>query len=226
MYQPILENRVLDHGLLSLVEVWGHDYSPAYAARTSYRRDANEFTDEQNQKLIQYLYKHNHTTPLEFCGAVFFCVMPIFVARQWVRHRTASINEESLRYIDARNEFYVPARERMQRQSEDNKQGSSSQLVEAPEVCQELIRASCERSFRDYEVLLQEGLAKELARGVLPLNTYTSWMWACDMNNILKFLTLRCDPHAQYEIRAYADTMRDQLSLVFPTLIAAWESSR
>lgn len=216
---PIDERDVLDFGKIALMEVWGGNHSPAVAARTSYRSDANQHTDEQNDKLIRYLMKHNHSTPLEFCGAVFYCVMPIFVARQWVRHRTASINEESLRYVEARREFYIPQLDRMQKQSTSNKQGSSPECIGSPESAATLMRDSNLRAFDTYDQLLDMGLARELARSVLPLSTYTAWYWACDMNNILKFLHLRLDTHAQYEIRVYAEAMAEMLTKQFPTIM-------
>lgn len=199
--QPISEIKVLDHGVVALMDVYGDNHRPAIAARTSYRKDASDYTDEQNERLISYLVKHRHTTPLEFCGATFFMVMPIFVARQLVRHRTASINEESLRYVDARNQFYLPELDRMQKQSKTNKQGSAPELVDDPAYCQEIIERAALQAYSEYDTLLMLGLAKELARIVLPLNTYTAWYWSCDLHNILHLLSLRLDPHAQWECR-------------------------
>ena len=205
------------------MDTYGDNHRPAVAARTSYRREAAEYTDEQNEKLIAYLVKNRHTTPLEFCGATFFMVMPIFVARQLVRHRTASINEESLRYVDARNEFYVPTVEECLKQSQTNKQGAGDEPVDDPEAVRKAIAAANNRAYRSYLDLLEMGLTKELARGVLPLNTYTGWYWCCDLHNILHLLTLRTHEHAQRQTRAYALAMLELLRPVFPAVIAAWE---
>jgi thymidylate synthase (FAD) len=152
--------------------------------------------------------------------------LPIFVARQLVRHRTASINEVSYRYVTAAREFYVPAEDRMQRAAENNKQGSSSQIVDDPKHCLAMIEAAGDFAFNFYENLLAEGLAPELARTVLPCGTYTEWYWQCDLHNTLGMLALRLDPHAQYEIRVYAEAMLALLRPVYPTIIAAWEATR
>lgn len=220
---PISETKVLDHGILALESYWGDDLKPARIARTSFRNSDASKTQEENERLIKYLYGHQHNTPFEFCGAVFYCVMPIFVARQWVRHRSASINEESLRYVDARREVYIPAEDRCQKQSTSNKQGSALELVDNPHLVQALIRRNAEECFHNYEQLLAQGLAKELARSVLPLGLYTGWYWQANLRMILNFLSLRTDSHAQYEIRAYADAMLEMLRPIFPTVIRAWE---
>ena len=216
---------VLDYGFVALVDVMGHDRTPAQTARTSFR-NRKERTEDEDAKLTSYLVRHRHTTPLEFCQIRFYHKMPIFVARQLVRHRTASINEVSYRYVQAAREFYVPVGERMQRKAETNKQGSSSQIVDDPLGCNRLMVQSCNASFDAYEALLTKGLAPELARSVLPCGTYTEWYWQCDLHNTLHMLALRLDPHAQYEIRVYAEAMLALLRPVFPTIIDAWESSR
>lgn len=213
---------VLDHGFVVLADVMGDDRLPARVARTSFNNASKERNEEQDAKLTKYLVSHGHNTPLEFCQLRFYAKMPIFVARQWVRHRTASINEISLRYVDASEEFYIPAWERMQRQSESNKQGSGSELVPDPTYCREVFLKACSASFRAYDTLLNEGLSKELARSVLPLGTYTEWYWQTDLHNFLHFCKLRTDPHAQYEIRVYAEAMLAQAESIFPTIIAAW----
>jgi thymidylate synthase (FAD) len=221
----ISEISVLDHGFVALVDVMGHDRTPAQTARTSFR-NRKDRTEDEDAKLTSYLVRHKHTTPLEFCQVRFYHKMPIFVARQLVRHRTASINEVSYRYVQAAREFYVPALDRMQRKAETNKQGSSSEIVDYPEVCAAMIRGACGHAFDIYEGLLHRGLAPELARSVLPCGTYTEWYWQCDLHNTLHMLALRLDPHAQYEIRVYAEAMLALLRPVFPTIIDAWESSR
>lgn len=224
--QPIDERKVLDHGVVALMDTYGDNHRPAVAARTSYRADADEYGDYENERLIRYLVNHRHTTPLEFCGATFFMVMPIFVARQLVRHRTASINEESLRYVEAREEFYLPAPERFQKQSQTNKQGSAPEVIDGALAARALMDESARASYGAYCALLETGLAKELCRLVLPLSTYTGWYWSNDLHNILHLLSLRLDPHAQYECRVYAEAMLDLLRPVFPAVISAWEEYR
>lgn len=224
--QPIAEVKVLDHGVVALMDFWGDDNRPATAARTSYRRDASEYTDEQNAKLTRYLLKNHHNTPVEFCGAQFYMELPLFVSAQLVRHRTASINQESFRYVEAREVFYVPADERMQKQSQTNKQGSAPELVDDVKHCKRLIQDAQTFAFETYRTLIEEGLAKELARTVLPVSTYTAWYWQANLHNIFHLFGLRLDPHAQHECRIYAQAMLDLLRPVFPTVIQAWEESR
>ena len=220
------EIQVLDHGYVALVDTWGGDRRPAQTARTSYR-NRTERTEAEDAKLTDYLIRNRHTTPIEFCQALWYMKLPIFVARQLVRHRTASINEVSYRYVQAAREFYVPASDRMQRKAETNKQGSSSQVVvDDPDECGRMIVSSCNASFDMYEALLGQGLAPELARSVLPCGTYTEWYWLCDLHNTLHMLGLRLDPHAQYEIRVYAEAMLSLLRPVYPTIIASWERMR
>lgn len=216
----------LDHGYVALVDVMGDDRTPARCARTSFRNANAERTEEQDAKLTDYLVRNRHTTPIEFNQVRFYMKMPIFVARQLVRHRTASINEVSYRYVTAAREFYVPALERMQRKSESNKQGSSSEVVENPQHCRDMIGTAGDLAFNMYENLLREGLAPELARVVLPCGTYTEWYWQNDLHNTLAMLRLRLDPHAQYEIRVYAEAMLALLRPVFPTIIDAWSRTR
>lgn len=219
------EIKCLDHGYVALVDVMGDDRTPAKCARTSFRNTAAARTIEQDAKLTDYLVRNKHTTPIEFCQVRFYMKLPIFVARQLVRHRTASINEVSYRYITAAREFYVPDLDRMQRKSESNKQGSSMELVADPRYCDNVIYDACTTAFDSYEKLLKEGLAPELARIVLPCGTYTEWYWQNDLHNTLHMLKLRLDPHAQYEIRVYAEAMLELLRPVFPTIIASWEKA-
>lgn len=218
------EIKVLDYGYVALTDVMGDDRTPARTARTSFR-NKKERTPEEDSRLTDYLIRNHHNTPVEFCQARFYMKMPIFVARQLVRHRTASINEVSYRYVTAAREFYVPAFDRMQKKAENNKQGSSVELVDDPVNCQLLIAAAGNAGFDAYEQLLAKGLAPELARTVLPCGTYTEWYWQNDLSNILKTLKLRLDPHAQYEIRVYAQAMLDLLRPVFPTIINSWEKT-
>src|SRR5690348_10177521 len=164
--------KCLDHGFVALVDTMGDDRTPARTARTSFLNKA-ERTEEEDAKLTRYLVRNKHTTPIEFCQAKFYMKMPIFVARQLVRHRTASINEVSYRYVTAAREFYVPEMARMQKKAENNKQGSSSEMVDDPAKCWFLFQESGNKAFDVYEQLLAEGLAPELARSVLPCGTYT-----------------------------------------------------
>jgi len=214
----------LDHGYVALVDTMGDDRTPARTARTSFR-NKEERTEEADAKLTRYLISHKHNTPLEFNQVRFYVKLPIFVARQFVRHRTASINEVSYRYVQAAREFYIPELDRMQKQSKDNKQGSGSEIVEAPSRCRQLIEDACNSAFYSYEELLDNGLAAELARIVLPVGTYTEWYFQQDLHNLLHMLRLRLDHHAQYEIRVYAQAMLDLIEPLFPTIVAAWKSS-
>ena len=219
------EIKVLNHGYVALVDTMGDDRTPAQTARTSYR-NRKERTAEEDAKLTDYLVRHKHTTPLEFCQLLFYMKLPIFVARQLVRHRTQSINEVSLRYVTAVREFYVPEDDRLNKKSDTNKQGSSAEIVERPELCSELIRTAGDCAFETYENLLAEGLAPELARIVLPLSTYTEWYCQWDLHNFLHMIGLRTDPHAQYETRLYAEAMLKLAEQVYPNIIAAWRRSR
>ena len=222
------ENEIhcLDFGYVALTDAMGDDRTPARTARTSYRNADQERTEGQDARLTDYLIRNKHTTPLEFVQLRFYVKMPIFVARQMIRHRTASVNEISYRYVQACREFYVPTLDRMQRKADDNKQGSSSQIVDRPQLCSDVIRATCNNAFDSYEMLLSLGLAPELARTVLPLGTYTEWFQQWDMHNFLHMLNLRLDSHAQYEIRVYAQAMHDLVQRRFPTIIASWGRNR
>jgi thymidylate synthase (FAD) len=212
------EVKCLNGGFVALVDAWGDDRKPARIARCSFRNH-EERSEEDDHKLTRYLVRNRHTTPIEFCHCEFYMKMPISVARQLVRHRTASIDEVSLRYVQATREFYVPDRERLHKQSQINKQGSSDELVEFPDRVLDIWEESCHRSFDAYETLLDLGLAKELARNVLPLGTYTEWYWQNDLHNTIHLLNLRLDPHAQMEARIYARAMYDLLTPVFPVLL-------
>lgn len=221
--ETVKEIACLDHGYVALVGTMGDDRTPARCARTSFRNANAECSEEQDAKLTAYLVKHRHTTPLEFCQVRFYMKMPIFVARQLVRHRTASINEVSYRYVKAERLFYVPAADRCQAPSASNKQGSSSDLCDDPEAVRDIFMRAGNAAFDHYESLLRYNLAPELARSVLPVGTYTEWYWQNDLHNTLHMLRLRLDPHAQYEIRVYAEAMLALLRPVFPTIVASWE---
>ena len=218
------EQCLLNAGLCALVSVDGNDLTPVEAARTSYRSFTDDYEKEENENLIDYLIRKNHSTPLEFASATFYMIMPIFIARQLVRHRTASINEESLRYVEARKEFYIPCKSECKTQSKTNKQGSSTQFVEEPDYVIKLIKYAGETSHVAYESLLDTGLSKELCRTVLPLGQYTGWYWKANLRNIFGLLQLRLDTHAQEQVRVYAKSMLEQLEPYFPVCIAAWKN--
>jgi thymidylate synthase (FAD) len=179
----------------------------------------------QDRGLIRYLMRHRHTTPLEMVEFKFHCKMPIFVARQWVRHRTANINEYSLRYSEARDEFYIPELDQIHYQSSINKQGRAADDV--PEELKEKIRRYFQelssKSYQVYEELNEAGIARELARAILPVNLYTEWYWKNDLHNIMHFLFLRMDDHAQYEIRVYAKAMAKIVKEKTPIAYEAFE---
>jgi thymidylate synthase (FAD) len=216
LFHPV---RVLDHGFVRVIDYMGDDAAIVQAARVSYGRGTRRVQEDTG--LIRYLMRHRHTTPFEMCEIKFHIKLPIFVARQWIRHRTASINEYSARYSILDKEFYLPAPEHLAAQSATNRQGRGDVLAgeEAAEVLH-LLRDDAERTYAHYSVMLNEGehadparrgLARELARMNLTLNTYTQWYWKTNLHNLFHFLSLRADAHAQYEIRVYADVMIDTL---------------
>lgn len=216
---------VLDHGYVRLVDHMGSDLSVVRAARVSYDAAwrAGEDTGS-DRRLINYLWAHRHSTPFEAVTLTFEVHAPIFVFRQWHRHRTWSFNELSARYRELPEEFYVPALDQICVQSQNNKQGRAEQLPwEEALLAQHSIRLAGEEAFRRYRGLLDAGVARELARSVLPVSTYSTMFATVNLLNLLKFLTLRCDPHAQYEIRVYADAMRELARQVAPVCVEAWE---
>ena len=198
----------------------GGDNAIVQAARVSYGQGTSKVS--QDRGLIRYLMRHRHTTPFEMVEFKFHCKMPIFVARQWVRHRTANINEYSLRYSEARDEFYFPDPEHIQFQSALNKQGRSGEVpLELKQKVLDYFKEISERSFTMYQELNEAGIARELARSLLPVNIYTEWYWKNDLHNLLHFIGLRSDSHAQYEIRVYSDAMAESVKAVAPF---AWEA--
>ncbi|TGN68148.1 FAD-dependent thymidylate synthase [Paracoccus liaowanqingii] len=203
---------VLDHGLVRVVDYMGDDAAICQAARVSYGTGTKSVQNDEG--LIRYLMRHWHSTPFEMCEVKFHVKLPVFVARQWIRHRTANVNEYSARYSILDREFYLPAPDQLAAQSAQNNQGRGEVLAgdEAQRVL-DLLREDAMRSYDHYEAMLsqdgQQGLARELARMNLPANIYTQWYWKVDLHNLLHFLRLRADAHAQYEIRAYADLMCD-----------------
>ncbi len=228
---------VLDHGFVRVVDYMGDDAAIVQAARVSYGRGTKSVRSDEG--LIRYLMRHRHSTPFEMCEIKFHIKLPVFVARQWIRHRTANVNEISARYSVLDKEFYVPAPENLAAQSKINRQGRGHVLegAEAAEVLAQ-IKQQSSQSYDDYlrflnqdddgEVIDAErhGLARELARMRLPLNVYTQWYWKIDLNNLFHFLSLRGDPHAQYEIRAYADAMIELVKAWVPLAAGAFEDYR
>ena len=212
--------KCLDKGFVRLVDSMGGDDAIVQAARVSYGQGTSKVS--QDRGLIRYLMRHRHTTPFEMVEFKFHCKMPIFVARQWVRHRTANINEYSLRYSEARDEFYFPDPEHIQFQSALNKQGRSGEVpLELKQKVLDYFKEISERSFTMYQELNEAGIARELARSLLPVNIYTEWYWKNDLHNLLHFIGLRSDSHAQYEIRVYSDVMAKSVKAVAPF---AWEA--
>jgi thymidylate synthase (FAD) len=224
---------VLDHGFVRVIDYMGDDGAIVQAARVSYGRGTKRVSEDKG--LINYLMRHRHTTPFEMCEIKYHVKLPIFVARQWIRHRTANVNEYSARYSILDNEFYIPAPENLAAQTTTNRQGRGD-LVEgkAARRVLDLLRDDAERAYAHYAEMLNEdeagtlqdpswpGLARELARMNLSLNFYTQWYWKTDLYNLLHFLGLRADPHAQYEIRAYAEIMLDTVERWVPLAHAAF----
>ena len=212
--------KCLDKGFVRLVDSMGGDDAIVQAARVSYGQGTSKVS--QDRGLIRYLMRHRHTTPFEMVEFKFHCKMPIFVARQWVRHRTANINEYSLRYSEARDEFYYPDPEHIQFQSAFNKQGRMGEVpADLKQKVQNYFKEISEKSFGIYLELNEAGVARELARAILPVNLYTEWYWKNDLHNLLHFIGLRSDSHAQYEIRVFSDAMADSVKAVAPF---AWEA--
>ena len=212
--------KCLDKGFVRLVDSMGGDDAIVQAARVSYGKGTSKVS--QDRGLIRYLMRHRHTTPFEMVEFKFHCKMPIFVARQWVRHRTANINEYSLRYSEARDEFYYPDPKHIQLQSALNKQGRTGKIPKKlTDKVLQYFKEISERSFEMYQELNEAGLARELIRAILPVNLYTEWYWKNDLHNLLHFISLRSDSHAQYEIRVFSDAMAESVQKVAPF---AWEA--
>lgn len=212
---------VLDHGFISLVDYMGTDEDIERAARVSYGAGTRKVSETRG--LIRYLRRHKHTTPTEMVELKFHCSMPIFVARQWIRHRTASVNEYSGRYSLMPLIFYEPKKGQFQFQSKDNKQGREGNpldemYIEALKRWGEVRR----RTARDYNWLVEGDIARELSRIDLPLSTYTQWYWKIDLHNLMGFLTLRCDSHAQWEFQQFANIMAGMLKRLVPHSYEAW----
>lgn len=216
---------VLDHGFIRLVDYMGSDASVVQAARVSYGGGTRSVSDDTG--LIRYLLRHQHTTPFEMCELKLHVKLPIFVARQWIRHRTANVNEYSGRYSIIDNEFYVPSADALAEQSHSNRQGRGRALrPDAAARVQKAIRSDAERAYASYEQLLgdddEPGLARELARIGLSVNFYTQWYWKIDAHNLMHFLALRADAHAQYEFRVYAEVILQLFKLWMPITYQAF----
>ena len=228
---------VLDHGFIRVVDYMGDDTSIVQAARVCYGRGTKKVSTDAG--LIKYLMRHWHSTPFEMCEIKYHVKLPIFIARQWIRHRTANVNEYSARYSILDKEFYLPAKEHLAAQSKSNRQGRGDVLEgEQAKKVLDLLKNDAERTYDNYETMLNErydgsiidqngvGLARELARMNLTLNTYTQWYWKTDLLNLMNFLRLRADHHAQYEIRTYADAMLDTLKRWVPITYDAFMDYR
>ena len=234
LYKPF---DVLDHGFVRVIDYMGDDSAIVQSARVSYGKGTKKISNDKG--LIKYLMRHRHSTPFEMCEIKFHIKLPIFIARQWIRHRTANVNEYSARYSILDKEFYIPSIENVAAQSVVNNQGRGEVLSteEASEVIS-ILKKDAEQTYANYESLLNEnsegealdsskpGVARELARMNLTLNTYTQWYWKIDLNNLLHFLALRADAHAQYEIRVYADIMLDIVKKWVPITYEAFEDYR
>jgi len=217
------EYKCLDKGFVRLVDYMGGDESIVQAARVSYGAGTKSVNEDRG--LIRYLMRHLHTTPFEMVELKFHCKLPIFVARQWIRHRTANVNEYSGRYSIMKDEFYVPSADTIHFQSQKNKQGRDETEVPAEtrqQIIDELLSEQT-TSYSNYEKFLELNIARELARINLPLSLYTEWYWKIDLHNLFHFLRLRLDEHAQYEIRVYADAMAEITKHVAPIAYEAFE---
>jgi len=228
---------ILDHGFVRVIDYMGDDTSIVQAARVSYGKGTKKVSTDSG--LIKYLMRHWHSTPFEMCEIKYHVKLPIFIARQWIRHRTANVNEYSARYSILDKEFYLPGPEHLAAQSQNNRQGRGDVLEgdQAKKVL-ELLKGDAEQTYNNYETMLNEkydgsvineegiGLARELARMNLTLNTYTQWYWKTDLLNLMNFLRLRADSHAQYEIRAYADVMLDTVKKWVPITYEAFMDYR
>ena len=228
---------VLDYGFIRAIDYMGDDTSIVQAARVSYGKGTKKVSTDSG--LIKYLMRHWHSTPFEMCEIKYHVKLPIFIARQWIRHRTANINEYSARYSILDKEFYLPEPEHLAAQSKSNRQGRGEVLEgEQANKVLDLLKSDAEKTYENYETMLNErydgsvidekkvGLARELARMNLTLNTYTQWYWKTDLLNLMNFLRLRADQHAQYEIRAYADIMLGTLKKWVPTTYEAFMDYR
>ncbi|QBF32803.1 FAD-dependent thymidylate synthase [Thalassococcus sp. S3] len=220
---------VLDHGFVRVIDYMGDDAAITQAARVSYGKGTKSVQNDEG--LIRYLMRHWHSTPFEMCEIKMHVKLPVFVARQWIRHRTANVNEYSARYSILDREFYIPAPEHINAQSVVNNQGRGG-VLEGEEAARvlEILKADSARCYDNYEAMIsqdgQDGLARELARMNLPANIYTQWYWKVDLHNLFHFLRLRADAHAQYEIRVYAEKICKVVADWVPFAYRAFEDYR
>ncbi|MFT6531681.1 MAG: thymidylate synthase (FAD) [Limimaricola cinnabarinus] len=220
---------VLDHGFVRMIDYMGDDAAICQAARVSYGRGTKSVQNDEG--LIRYLMRHWHSTPFEMCELKLHVKLPVFVARQWIRHRTANVNEYSARYSILDREFYIPRAEDLAAQSAQNNQGRGDVLgAEESARVLDWLREDAHRAYDHYKAMIsdegQQGLARELARMNLPANIYTQWYWKVDLHNLFHFLRLRSDPHAQYEIRVYADAICEMVRDWVPAAYRAFEEYR
>ncbi|MGR3633594.1 MAG: FAD-dependent thymidylate synthase [Limimaricola soesokkakensis] len=220
---------VLDHGFVRMIDYMGDDAAICQAARVSYGRGTKSVQNDEG--LIRYLMRHWHSTPFEMCELKLHVKLPVFVARQWIRHRTANVNEYSARYSILDREFYIPRAEDLAAQSAQNNQGRGDVLGEEESArVLDWLREDAHRAYDHYEAMIsddgQQGLARELARMNLPANIYTQWYWKVDLHNLFHFLRLRADAHAQYEIRVYADAICEMVKDWVPAAYRAFEEYR
>ena len=226
LYKPA---PVLDHGFVRVVDYMGDDAAICQAARVSYGRGTKSVSNDTG--LIRYLMRHWHSTPFEMCEVKFHVKLPVFVARQWIRHRTANVNEYSARYSILDREFYIPRAQDLAAQSTTNNQGRGDVLTgEEAERVLRILKDDAGRAYDHYEQMIgqegQAGLARELARMNLPANIYTQWYWKVDLHNLFHFLRLRADAHAQYEIRVYAEAICEMVKDWVPAAYGAFEDYR
>ena len=220
---------VLDHGFVRVIDYMGDDAAIVQAARVSYGAGTKHVQNDEG--LIRYLMRHWHSTPFEMCEIKLHVKLPVFVARQWIRHRTANVNEYSARYSILDREFYIPAPDQLAAQSTVNNQGRGA-VLDGPEAARvlDLLKSDAAQMYDHYEAMLsqdgQQGLARELARMNLPMNIYTQWYWKTDLHNLFHFLRLRADAHAQYEIRVYAEAIAACVRDWVPLAYAAFEDYR
>ena len=227
-----MEIPCLDHGFVALVDCMPRlvpegktaDFAIVQSARVSYGEGTKQVSEDRG--LVRYLMRHRHSTPFEMVEFKFHIAMPIFSARQWIRHRTANVNEYSARYSIVPDRFYRPDLESVRKQSKSNRQGGDEPIdVGTAEEFMKLLD-NAEHLYKDYLSLTEKGVARELARAALPVSVYTEWYWKCDLHNIFHFLSLRMDPHAQWEIQVFAKAMYELLKPIVPVSAEAFEDYR
>lgn len=223
-----LQINCLDKGFVKLVDAMPRlvpgttaDFAIVQAARVSYGDGTKSVSEDRG--LIRYLLRHSHTTPFEMVEFKFHCKMPIFVARQWIRHRTANVNEYSGRYSVMKDEFYIPDIDNISQQSKTNKQGGDQQMSSMDaQGFLDVLNETCDKAYSTYEEYIEKGVSREQSRMILPVNNYTEWYWKIDLHNLFHFLGLRCDKHAQMEIRVFADAMLKLIEPIVPMAVEAW----